>query len=173
MFDPSARRTPIRMPFHPRDHDHQHCLHEALSRADLQCRQNGQRLTAIRRRVLALIWQNHEPVKAYDLLAQLREENPRAAPPTVYRALDFLLQEGFVHRIATLNAFVGCGEPGERHGGQFLICTSCGAAAEMDDDDLKQILAERAGRMGFRVEGTTLEINGRCAECLGRTDGSP
>ena len=128
-MDGDKNKHQVRAPFMPRIHDHANCIDGALSRADRQCREKGQRLTTIRRRVLSLILQNHEPVKAYDLLAQLREDNPRAAPPTVYRALDFLQEEGFVHRIATLNAFVACGEPGDVHGGQFLICSDCGAVA--------------------------------------------
>jgi len=157
--------APVRTPFMNREHDHAHCVGDALERADLHCRQKGQRLTPLRRRVLELVWASHEPVKAYDLLAHLREDNPRAAPPTVYRALEFLLQEGFIHRISTLNAFVGCGEPGDAHGGQFLICTGCGAAAEMDDPDLAALLVERATSLGFRVDQTTLEVSGRCAAC--------
>ena len=72
-------------------HDHDACIADALSRADALCRQQGLRLTAIRRRVLELIWANHQPTKAYDLLAQINAERGNAAPPTVYRALDFLL----------------------------------------------------------------------------------
>lgn len=164
----AATDTPVRKPFMAHEHNHTHCVDDALERADAHCRRGGQRLTPLRRRVLELVWASHEPVKAYDLLARLREDNPRAAPPTVYRALEFLLQEGFIHRVATLNAFVGCGEPGEAHGGQFLICTGCGAAAEMDDPQLSALLNERARGLGFRVDHTTLEMSGLCATCQAR-----
>jgi Fur family transcriptional regulator, zinc uptake regulator len=157
--------APARMPFMHREHDHAHCIDDALERADLHCREKGQRLTPLRRRVLELVWASHEPVKAYDLLAHLRTDNPRAAPPTVYRALEFLMQEGFIHRLSTLNAFVGCGQPGDTHVGQFLICTRCGAAAEMDDPDLDALLTERATTLGFEVEQTTVELAGCCANC--------
>src|SRR5918999_799750 len=107
-------------PFHP--HDHLSCIGDALDRAAVLCDQRGARLTPLRRRVLELVWRGHEPVGAYDLLAQMG----RAAPPTVYRALDFLIEQGLVHRIESLNAYVGCDRPEAAHASQFLICTDCG-----------------------------------------------
>lgn len=88
-------------PLASRPHDHSHCVHTALSEADTLCTQKGLRLTALRRRVLELVWQSHKPLGAYDILGVLSEQDGRrAAPPTVYRALDFLLENGLVHRIA-------------------------------------------------------------------------
>ena len=108
-------------PLASRPHDHSHCVHSALSEADVLCAQKGLRLTALRRRVLELVWQSHKPLGAYDILAVLSEQDGRrAAPPTVYRALDFLLDNGLVHRIASLNAFIGCSHPEHAHQGQFL-----------------------------------------------------
>jgi Fur family zinc uptake transcriptional regulator len=105
-------------PIASRPHDHSHCVHSALSEADTLCAQKGLRLTALRRRVLELVWQSHKPLGAYDILAVLSEQDGRrAAPPTVYRALDFLLENGLVHRISSLNAFVGCVHPGARASG--------------------------------------------------------
>src|SRR3546814_13619005 len=96
-------------------HDHDHCVSHALAEADSLCARQGVRLTALRKRVLELVWQSHKPLGAYDILAQLTEQDGRrAAPPTVYRALDFLLENGLVHRIASLNAFIGCNHPEHR-----------------------------------------------------------
>ncbi|MDX1710009.1 MAG: transcriptional repressor, partial [Rhodovibrionaceae bacterium] len=114
------------------EHDHRHCVEQALGEAADLCRQRGARLTPIRRRVLELVWASHKAVGAYEILDALRSEHAGAAPPTVYRALDFLIAQGFVHRIESLNAFVGCPHPADRHAGQFLICLDCGAAAELD-----------------------------------------
>ncbi|HMM76447.1 MAG TPA: Fur family transcriptional regulator [Gammaproteobacteria bacterium] len=137
----------------------------ALRKADASCGASGRRLTPLRRRVLELVWGSHTPVKAYDLLAALGKERNQAAPPTVYRALDFLLEAGLVHRIASLNAFVGCGEPGLGHSGQFLICTACGTAAELDEPALTRTIAASAERLGFEVRRETIEIAGLCADC--------
>ena len=113
-------KTPRKFPLGK--HQHASCISDALRAAEKTCKERGLRLTPIRRRVLELVWASHEPVKAYDILDILRSERDSAAPPTVYRALEFLLGEGLVHKIESLNAYVGCGEPGHADAGQFLIC---------------------------------------------------
>lgn len=153
------------IPFQDDRHTHDDCLQAAIRAAEAVCQQRGLRLTPLRRRVLELVWQSHEPVKAYDVLDKLRQEHRGAAPPTVYRALDFLQAEGFVHRIESLNAFIGCGAPQESHDGQFLICRSCGEVAEIDDDDITRLLSRKARRLGFRIDNETIEIRGLCASC--------
>ena len=142
-------------------HDHENCIDIALDRAAALCERRGARLTELRRRVLELVWRGHEPVGAYDLLAQMG----RAAPPTVYRALDFLIEQGLVHRIESLNAYVGCDRPDAAHASQFLICTGCGATAELDDASLAGAVARRAAQLGFAVERQTVELRGRCPRC--------
>jgi len=146
-------------------HKHAICIATALNAAAETCRVRGQRLTPIRRRVLELVWENHGPVKAYDILASLQKEQRRSAPPTVYRALDFLLEEGLVHKIESLNAYVGCGEPGHSDSGQFLICRECGEVAEMDDPDLVRLLAKKARRLGFEITKKVIEVKGTCSAC--------
>jgi Fur family zinc uptake transcriptional regulator len=136
-----------------------------MNRAEAMCGARGLRLTKLRRRVLELVCASHEPIKAYDLLDRLREERRGAAPPTVYRALDFLRRQGLVHKIQSLNAFVGCGEPGHGGNGQFLICRDCGEVAEMDDPALVDLLAVQAHRAGFAAENQTIEVRGLCAGC--------
>lgn len=152
-------------PFAAPAHPHEHCVAAALAEAESACRRSGQRLTTLRRRVLELVWGGHGPVKAYDLLGRLRAERARAAPPTVYRALDFLCQEGLVHRIESLNAYVGCGAPQRPHRAQFLICRECGTVAELADSEVSGLIAGRADRMGFEVQRETIEVAGRCATC--------
>lgn len=146
-------------------HDHDRCIAAALNKAETTCTKAGLRLTTLRRRVLELVWQSHVPVKAYDLLAILAKERHQAAPPTVYRALDFLQEAGLVHRIASLNAFVGCGEPAVGHMGQFLICTRCGTVAELDDRTVAHLIQQRATALGFTVSRETIEVEGRCSDC--------
>ena len=111
------------------------------------------------------MWDNHQPVKADDLLDMLAKERKRAAPPTIYRALDFLRDAGLVHKIESLNAFVGCAKPDRRHAAQFLICIGCGAVAEMDDPALTGKIAANAKRLGFRVHQETVEVEGYYASC--------
>ena len=156
---------PVLAPFKAVSHDHGHCVTLALDVADELCARQGLRLTVLRRRVLELIWGRHEPVGAYEILDQLRTERRGAAPPTVYRALEFLLDNGLVHRIESLNAYVGCGEPRTAHAGQFLICGRCSAVGELDDPDIATLVAAKARGMGFRVQRQTIEIMGLCPRC--------
>lgn len=149
-------------------HEHGRCVQQALAAAEAKCLAEGMRLTAIRRRVLELIWGSHEPVKAYDLLDRLRGEDRRAAPPTVYRALNFLLETGLVHKIESQNAYVGCGQPKQLHSSQFLICRGCGSVAELDDPQVSQLLAAKARRLGFKVDRECIEIAGLCSGCSDR-----
>jgi Fur family transcriptional regulator, zinc uptake regulator len=153
------------------EHDHGTCVGEALDRAEALCRQTGARLTALRRRVLEIVWAGHKPVGAYDILDALREERRKAAPPTVYRALEFLMEHRLVHRIESLNAFVGCCSPETSHGGQFLICNSCGAAVELDDARIGAAIAESAEKAGFTVERRVVEVEGVCPHCRDREAG--
>lgn len=149
------------MSFPSPHHDHGHCVVQALERADEECRRRGARLTEIRRRVLELVWRSHAPIGAYALLEALG----KAAPPTVYRALDFLLAHGLIHRIETLNAFVGCAHPGHAAAGQFLLCRQCGTAAEMNDEAIERVVRAAAAAQGFEVATLTVEVKGLCPAC--------
>ena len=98
-------------------HNHDECIENALTAAQEICAARDTRFTPLRRRVLELVWVKHEPITAYEILDLLSEGQKRVAPPTVYRALDFLIEEGFVHRIESLNSFVGCSDPAHKHQG--------------------------------------------------------
>lgn len=149
-------------------HDHQACIADALARAEAVCAERGLRLTAIRRRVLELIWANHQPTKAYDVLAQINSERGNAAPPTVYRALDFLLDAGLVHKIESQNAFIGCAVNHDRNPPKFFICRECGRAAEIQSTDIDDAIASEAKQSGFVVDHQTIEVDGLCAACAAR-----
>ena len=112
-------------PFPAESHDHDTCVADALAQAEEVCRRRGLRLTETRRRVLEIVWNSHKPVGAYDILEELGRDGKRPAPPTVYRALDFLIEAWLVHRLDSLSAFIGCSDPSHAHTGQFLICSEC------------------------------------------------
>ena len=156
---------PLEGAFPRRDHDHVRCVADAMSDAVRLCRERGVRLTPLRTRVLEIVWQNHKPLSAYDILAVLAAEGRSAAPPTVYRALEFLLEQGLVHRLSSLNAFVGCSQPGHTGSGQFLICRSCGNAAELNDSGVERAISRSASSLGFAVHRHTVEISGVCPDC--------
>ncbi len=151
-------------------HNHRVCIEAALAEAARICARRGVRLTPLRWRVLELLWDSHAPAGAYDLLRGLATETDRSAPPTVYRALDFLLAQGLIHRIESLNAYVGCIHPDGSHGAQFLICGDCGAAAEVHDPRVDAAIARRAETLGFAVGRKTVEVQGRCQPCQRRRE---
>lgn len=145
--------------------NHVHEAADFLREVERICDERGLRLTPIRRRVLTLIADAERPIKAYDLLDRLRDERGAAAPPTVYRALDFLLEHGFIHRLASMNAFIGCHVPRVQHSVPFLICDRCHRAVELEDDRVVTQLVAQANALGFRPQDQTLEVHGICAAC--------
>ncbi len=152
-----------------RQHDHSMCSGEVLDRVVEMCRQAGLRLTPVRRRVLEILLERHRAMGAYDILEQLAAEGYGRQPPVVYRALDFLVQHGFAHRIWRLNAFAACLHPGEEHSPAFMICRDCGAMAEAAMDGASAALDLVAARVGFEVERTSLEAVGLCPSCTSPT----
>ena len=151
--------------FPPATHDHDDCVANAMATAEKLCRDRGLRFTALRQRVLTLVWDSHKPVGAYDILERLSAEGRRAAPPTVYRALDFLIEAGLVHRLDSLNAFIGCPDPARSHSGQFLICRRCRTVAELDDPEIDELVGAKAATFGFSAVHQMLEIQGVCRNC--------
>jgi Fur family zinc uptake transcriptional regulator len=150
-----------------RQHNHQHCVEDALENARRVCEQNSARFTRLREQVFTLIWSSHKPLGAYAILEQLMEGadgQRRPAPPTVYRALNFLLDQGLVHRIASLNAYIGCDHPEQPHSSQFLICRSCSTTIELTAQ-LPPVFEEQARASGFQIESTLLELSGLCPNC--------
>lgn len=137
----------------------------ALARAQQICTLRGIRMTPVRRRVLELILRAEQPIRAYALLAQLERGRGKLGPPTVYRALDFLLAHQLIHRVETLNAFVACGDVEHSHMSQFVICEDCGATEEIRDDEIAESLRRLGEDRGFAVERQVIEARGRCPAC--------
>ncbi len=149
-------------------YNHDRCVTDALAGAERYCRKQGLRFTRQRHRVLELVWCSHRPMGAYAILEQLGDKGHKPAPPTVYRALDFLLEHGLIHRIDSLNSFVGCPHPGEPHTPQFFICKRCGDAIEVDAPGIRHAISGDAERLGFQVERQVVEVAGVCAHCNGK-----
>jgi Fur family zinc uptake transcriptional regulator len=152
------------------DHHHPDADSAAVLReAEESCLRRGAQLTPLRRRVLEMVLEAGQPVGAYALLDRLRAERPGAAPPTVYRALDFLLAQGLIHRIERLNAFIPCNEASHghehEHPHQFLICRNCGHTAELSDDSVAAAVTAAARAAGFSPARATVEVEGTCGVC--------
>ena len=147
----------------------------SLEKTEALCLKRGVQLTPLRREVLRLVLESEAPIGAYALLDQLKESRAKAAPPTVYRALDFLLEQGLIHRLERLNAFMGCMEAldghehhhdhAHEHPHQFLICRACGATREISDHAVAAAIAAAASGAGFTAARATVEIEGLCAKC--------
>ncbi len=149
--------------------DPRHHVHDGaafVAEVERACQARGLRLTPIRAHALRLIAEAGRPLKAYDLLDRMKQTHVAAAPPTVYRALDFLLEHGFVHKLSSINAYVGCHHPGsEAHAVPFLICDACQSATELEDASIVAALETSARVLGFAPRAQTLEVHGTCAAC--------
>jgi Fur family zinc uptake transcriptional regulator len=154
----------------------EHCAHghgghsrdQHLREAEAICTQAGESLTPLRRRVLELLIDQPAPAKAYDLLPLLDSDTVKAKPPTIYRALDFLVRMGLAHRLESLNAFVACDVGACGRSTMFLICSACGRAEEFDAGHAMVDLTEAAKRDGFAIQRTTIEAQGLCHSCQQR-----
>lgn len=151
----------------PPPHNHQHCVSTALKTAEQLCNERGVQLTSIRHQVLELIWKSHKAVKAYELLDRIKPLQTAAKPATIYRALDFLLAQGLVHRVESLNAFVGCRCSGHQHEQLLLICKRCEEVEERTASHVMQALAEEFQQAGFIAHSKAIEVHGVCQRCAG------
>lgn len=136
-----------------------------LDTAHALCESRGRRLTPIRRKVLEILLLQGRSVKAYELLELIRDVQAGAAPPTVYRALDFLVEEGLVHRLDAINAWTACHDAGGQPHDLLVVCTACGSVAELSDPALTRRLADKVAKAGFRLSGHETELRGLCQAC--------
>jgi Fur family transcriptional regulator, zinc uptake regulator len=162
-----ARRAEVVRPIFPTpDHDHDRCLSNAMAIAETQCAERGQRLTEFRREVLAALLATHQPLGAYEIMERVTPGRPRPAPITVYRALEFLRENGLIHRIESRNAFIACvhthssGTPVV-----FLLCENCGVVGEVGSPKLAAAIKSAAESAGFIPKSPVIEIGGSCLHC--------
>ncbi|MEM7251493.1 MAG: Fur family transcriptional regulator [Pseudomonadota bacterium] len=163
MAPPASKSRPGTEPDGPEPHQPA----ERIALAASLCGSRGVQLTALRRQILELLWESRGPVGAYELMDALTVRTARAVgPPTVYRALEFLIAQGLVTKIETRNAFAPCAHPERRHDCLFFLCDECGASVELEDPWVEQRLAEDAGHFGFRVTRRVVEVAGTCRDCV-------
>lgn len=141
-------------------------LNASIRRVYEICRSNNLGFTDIRKQVFEIIIKNNKPIKAYQILDEIRNiTNKSSHPPTVYRAIDFLIENGFVHKLNSINSFVGCFHPKTHEECYFLICKKCNLYQECCDDSLKDRISKTAVHNNFIISNTTLEIEGHCLDC--------
>ena len=158
--------TATRPTFPVPGHDHDRCAAEAISHAERVCARRAQKFTPIRRQVLQALLLSHRPLGAYEVIEELAKSMPRPAPITVYRALDFLMENGLVHRIESRNAFLACAHDHDASAMvAFLICELCGSVGEIPASRVAQSLSDAARTTGFTPKLSVVEITGTCAHC--------
>ncbi|MGB0936150.1 MAG: zinc uptake transcriptional repressor Zur [Colwellia sp.] len=141
-------------------------LDTLLAQAQTVCQTKGVRFTPVREQVFGLLAKQEGAIGAYDLLEQLKEIDPAAKPATIYRALDFLSKQGFVHKIESINAFVMCHHFGDcDHPVQLLICDECGNVEEIQSNNFDLALRTMADASGFSISHQIVEAHGRCKKC--------
>lgn len=146
-------------------HDHAACISHAVQAAEARCRDSGLKFTPVRRRVLEILLAEHRALGAYEVLDILRTEGLGSQPPVAYRALDFLVKNGFAHRVEQLNAFIACTHSDATHTPVFLICRACDTIVEADSSLPRQALARAASDVGFTIERAAVEATGLCPAC--------
>ncbi len=143
-----------------------HRATNALRSAERACKTRGVQFTPIRRAVLESLWEANQPIGAYDLIRRLEEKLGRTlSPPTVYRALEFLLEQKFIARIETKNAFLPCTCPDEAHPCVFFICEACGSFVHVDNPSADMLFDSEAASFGFKIARRVIEMYGECATC--------
>ena len=154
----------------------QHDVAERLVAAKEQCRTHGVRFTPLREQIYMLVLQANKPVGAYDLITQLQQARlldsdneidgaKNVAPPTVYRSLEFLLSEGLIHQLTSINAYVPCCHPRAQHTAAFLICDQCQRVQECSSLPVQEMISFAEKDIGFTVARSVIELSGRCQAC--------
>lgn len=160
------RMTVTRPTFPAPGHDHDRCTADAINHAVQVCERRAQKFTPIRRQVLQALLSSHRPLGAYEVIEELAKSMSRPAPITVYRALDFLMENGLVHRIESRNAFLACAHDHDDNAMvAFLICDRCGSVGEIPAGRVAQSLSDAARTTGFTPKLSVVEITGTCAHC--------
>lgn len=145
----------------------QHAPDERVALAKALCSARGAQLTKLRRQILELLWESGRPTGAYELIEALKQKASRpVAPTTVYRGLEFLISQGLVSKIESLNAYVPCAHPERQNDCLFFICSHCGSSAELEDPRLESLISENASLIGFRPTRRVVEVEGACAHCV-------
>ena len=146
-------------------HDHNGCASSAIEDAEARALSEGLRLTPVRRRALEILLEEHRAIGAYDVLQRLSEDGFGAQPPVAYRALDFLVEHGFAHRIQGLNAFAACMHSTEDHEPVFFICENCKVVAEAPQQKVRSAIDDAAEEIGFQTKQAHVEVVGLCPKC--------
>ena len=145
---------------------HCHSKAERLAEADALVQHKGARFTTMRRATYDFLLAQKAPLSAYDILAKLETRlKKKLAPPTVYRALEFLLEQGLIHRLESNNTYLVCDHPGERHESVYLVCIRCGTTQEIDDHAVAKLLQSKAHSFGFTPSRQVIEVQGLCKNC--------
>ncbi len=153
-------------PFPSPYHDHARCVDRALSGAAEICFQNGERMTANRKAVYLQVLSSHKAQNAAEIADGLARDGKRSVSPMmVYRALDFLVEQGLIHKISSLNAYIGCAEPMTARAHCFLICTVCGVVTDYHDEAVVQQLTKHIRAIGFNPKSPVVEVPGICPFC--------
>lgn len=140
-------------------------MENSIQQAEHYCQENGLNFTPVRRKVLEILLQKNTAIGAYEILDLLREAGFKNQPPVAYRALEFLVQNGFAHKIEQLNSFIGCMHPGKNHSPAFMICRNCDSVSEEEALTRNFSVSQIASKAGFTVEKAVIEARGLCHSC--------
>ena len=148
-----------------KDHNHELCYKSSIKAFKKNCHEKKLKLTPLRLKVFELLLNDHRPLGAYQILNKLSKDGLNFTPPVIYRVLDFLIEQGFVHKIKNLNAFIACSHPGNTHSPTFMICRKCEKVAEIDVKE-SGIKLDKNLFSDFKIEESIIEVIGICKSCF-------
>ncbi len=148
-----------------KNHNHKECSKRVIKNAKEVCHEGSLNLTPIRKKVLEIIASNHKPSRAYDILSKLKDGGFSDKPPTVYRALDFLIENKMVHKLSTINAYVACFNDEAEEVSCFLICEKCQDIEEFQDEAVIKAMTNIGKNKRINIKNVNLEISFRCDQC--------
>jgi Fur family zinc uptake transcriptional regulator len=145
--------------------NHKICLNDIENTIEKTCLERNLKFTDLRRKVFFIMSKSHRMIKAYDILAQMRKNNPSIEPPTVYRALDFLIENNFIHKINSFNSYITCYNFVSEKFCFFLICSKCGSVEENLDSRFSNLILSSVRKHKLFLQKSSLEIEGICNNC--------
>jgi len=130
----------------------------------------GINLTNKRRKIFDIVIKSAKPISAYDIVSEFQETYDEQIPVmSVYRILNFLIDNGLVHKLDSINQYIVCEHLDCEHehlNTQFLICNDCNSTEEiMIRDELHQQLTNDIDQTGFKLKELKFELHGICANC--------
>jgi Fur family zinc uptake transcriptional regulator len=132
----------------------------------IYCSVIGLKLTSLRKTVLFILWEDRRPLKAYEILEKLSVLKENSTAPSIYRALDYFLHYGVVHKIESIQSYTLCESPDKQLPSEVLmLCSQCNGVKEVYSEDIRTWVQRLAKENQFCLGQAPIELKGVCKSC--------